>query len=122
MSSPNRESSDNGPIEFAPVVPIACSLSSQEARDRVARWSALVLGAKTNARAQRGLVRAEFRNEAAVRKELELLVTAERECCPFLQFGLSDTDTAVVLTITSLNAAGDDDLALLAPTLGLLTK
>jgi hypothetical protein len=49
-------------------------------------------------------------------------VTAERECCPFLQFDLSDTDTAVVLTITSSNAAADDDLALLAPALGLLTK
>jgi hypothetical protein len=116
---PKLGSSGNGPDKADRAVPIACSLSSEEARDRVARWNNLVLEAKTAARSKAGLVQAEFRNEAAVRKELELLVAAERECCPFLQFDLSETETAVALTLTSLNASANEDLAMLAPALGI---
>jgi len=117
---PDLGSPGNGPDASGRALPIACSLSAEEARARVVRWNTLVRDAKTTARAQAGLVRAEFRNEAVVRKELELLVAAERECCPFLHFDLSATETVVALTITPLNACAREDLAMLAPALGIV--
>jgi hypothetical protein len=102
------------------VVPIACSLSADEARDRIARWNDLTLEAKLTSRAEDGLVEAEFCNTSAVRNALEILVVAERECCPFLRFDLRETETVVTLTITPLNAAAREDLTMLAPALGIV--
>jgi len=101
------------------AVPIACSLSASDAAARVARWKRLVSEAKLGTLAKDGYVRAEFRNDRAARAELEPLVAAERECCPFLQFDLAETEAALILTVTAGNAGAVEDVALLASGLGI---
>lgn len=106
----------NGPAE----VPIACSLTNREARERVERWRKLARDAQLRSVTSDGCVNATFRNEPAVRVELEALVTAERECCGFLQFDLSEGHEELILTVTAEREEARNDLSLLISSLGIV--
>jgi hypothetical protein len=77
-------------------LPIACSLSSGDATTRQQQWDRL-LG---RARGREGM-RVEFRPDPEILDELTRLVALERECCPFLEFQIEESGSALVLTASS---------------------
>jgi hypothetical protein len=88
--------------------PIACSLAASAARDRTGEWRDLLDRALIRRSSAPGGVRIELRALPGVRRELERLIAAERECCPFMTMSLDATDQAafvVVLTAPQLGVA-----------------
>ncbi|HEY1595818.1 MAG TPA: hypothetical protein VGF74_10520 [Thermoleophilaceae bacterium] len=80
-------------------VPIACSLSATDARTRKADWERLLRRAATTRTPVAGGTRIALAPLEGVRAELERLVAAERECCPFLDFDVDDAGGVLVVTI-----------------------
>ena len=79
-------------------IPIACSLEGDQAKRRWQAWNALMeqrLGADRSA--QHLTVR--FTGDDEVRANLVDLVTAERECCNFVDWELEDRGQELTLTI-----------------------
>jgi len=78
----------------------ACSLSAADGANRAARWRALIdaelLSRTTTAVGER----LAFRANAAVAVELDALVAAERDCCPFLTLRVERADRALVLDVS----------------------
>ena len=82
--------------------PIACSLRADAAGDREARWRELLARAAVGRAPAPGGVRIELRALPGVRRELERLVAAERDCCPFMTMSVDTTDDhVVVLTVAA---------------------
>jgi len=82
--------------------PIACSLSAADAGTRQAEWDALVERAVVTRSQVTGGMRVTLAPRPGVREELERLVAAERECCPFLDLRVDDSeDGALALTVTA---------------------
>jgi MerR family transcriptional regulator, copper efflux regulator len=81
--------------------PIACSLSSGEARERAREWAALLDRAQAVQQPVAGGVRIELRQRDRVAAELERLVAAERACCPFLTMRVETADELLALTVTA---------------------
>ena len=81
---------------------IACSLRADAAGDREAQWRDLLSRALIRrARAPAG-VRIELRALPGVRGELERLVAAERDCCPFMTMSVEMTaDQVLVLCVAA---------------------
>ena len=83
-------------------LPIACSLTTDAAGDRLADWHALLSRALISRTSIRDGVRIELQNLSGVRRELELLVAAERECCPFMTISVDTTGRELlVLAVTA---------------------
>jgi hypothetical protein len=86
------------PAKSAPA--LACSLSAAEGAERAARWRALLdthlLGRTTTTRGQR----LAFPSDPAVAVELDALVAAERDCCPFLTLTVERVDDALILDLS----------------------
>src|SRR4051812_28952113 len=78
-------------------LPIACSLSASELRERLADMSAIgessLLAADVNGS------RAVLRFRPGAGEQLAAIVAAEARCCPFLNMELDDAPDAVRLTI-----------------------
>ncbi len=81
--------------------PPACSLSSDDARTRQAEWSALLARAALTRAPVAGGMRVVLKPLPGVRSELERLVAAERDCCPFLELAVDRSDAGLVLTVTA---------------------
>ena len=80
--------------------PVACSLSSTDARTRQAEWSALLRDAARSRTPVPGGIRVELTGD--VRSELIRLVELERECCPFLELVVEESAAGgLVLTATA---------------------
>jgi hypothetical protein len=83
-------------------VPIACSLATSAAQDREGEWRALLSRSLFKRAHTPGRVRMELREFPGARAELERLIAAERECCPFMTMSVEATDeTILVLTVTT---------------------
>jgi len=81
------------------LLPIACSLEDNQARQRWLDWRALIADRLSDERTPLEL-RLRFKAEEAVRTELNRLVAAERDCCGFVAWDLSDLDGELVLSVT----------------------
>ena len=81
--------------------PLACSLSGADAGTRQAEWDALVGRAVVTRSQVTGGMRVTLAPRPGVREELERLVAAERECCPFLDLRVDDSAGALALTVTA---------------------
>ena len=81
--------------------PIACSLTSDAARNRGREWSALIERALADRARAPGGVRLELRPLEGVAAELTRLVAAERVCCSFMRMEVDQTESALVLTVTA---------------------
>jgi hypothetical protein len=79
-----------------PEIPVACRLSASDAGERQAEWAALLERATLSRTRANGRVRVAFAPLVGVREELQRLVAAEQECCPFLDLALEGT--GLVLT------------------------
>ncbi|HEU4751043.1 MAG TPA: hypothetical protein VFT54_08295 [Acidimicrobiia bacterium] len=81
------------------LLPIACSLEGNQARQRWLDWGAVIADRLSEERSPLEL-RVRFRDDESVRVELNRLVAAERECCGFVAWDLSDLDGELVLSVT----------------------
>lgn len=69
--------------------------------ERGRRWERLAERALIDARRTGATAaRQRYRAEPGVREELEKLVQLERECCPFLDMGVREADSEVVLEVS----------------------
>jgi hypothetical protein len=79
--------------------PIACSLPADDLRQRLDEIAALtaesLLGQSTEGDVQ--ILR--FRSDPTTRRRLEQIVTAEAECCPFLDLELSQEGDDLILRV-----------------------
>jgi hypothetical protein len=82
-----------------PDTPIACSLSSADAKSRQGEWAALLQRASLRRIAVPNGVRVELRPDDHIRAELERLVELERACCPFLELRIDDEGDELALTV-----------------------
>ena len=90
--------------------PIACSLSAEELRARLAEIQAIGADALLTVDGAGAL---RFRNDEPTRRRLETIVAAESECCGFLAFELKAVGDELELRITGPEGAEAlaDDLA-----------
>ena len=77
-------------------VPVACSLSSGALAQRHAEWAALRTARIAEHRTATTLT-TTWRRDDRAQREIERLVAAEHECCPFFGFELTFCDDAVTL-------------------------
>jgi hypothetical protein len=85
-------------------VPIACSLTATELRERRNRWHELgsLAGIRVD-RTRHGLS-VVFQNLPRVTDGLTELARLERECCPFANWAVRDSRAHVVLDVTAQDA------------------
>ena len=86
---------------MATDLPIACTLTATDLRQRLAEMSALgEAGLRSSEiRSRRAVLR--FERSADVRERVDAFVAAESECCAFLGFELGETPTAIEVGITA---------------------
>jgi hypothetical protein len=83
----------------APV--LACSLTGTAAAERAQRWRSLLDGDLLDTRPIAGGRRLAFRAGPGVAAELDELLAAERECCPFLTLTVARNGERVVLDVVA---------------------
>jgi Cd2+/Zn2+-exporting ATPase len=84
----------------AGAVAVACALDRGAMESRLEEWSAL-RGRALVSQSRDGLVVVSaWRHGDGVRDELVRLIEAERECCPFLSFEITEESPAIVLRTT----------------------
>ena len=79
-------------------LPIACSLEAVDGAARMARWRALS-GARVDVHHGRDQVVVAYEPRSGVLEELDALVAAERECCAFAEWDVTQGPESVVLRI-----------------------
>jgi MerR family transcriptional regulator, copper efflux regulator len=84
---------------MASEIPIACSLGAADLAGRLARMRAI--GAAALLGVDRRPADATLRFRRSARADLEAIVAAEAECCPFLDMTLRDEAGAVALRIAA---------------------
>jgi hypothetical protein len=95
------------PLSVAKL-PIACSLVGDASADRLDRWKLLLGGAVADrARIPNGV---EIHFDECAAQALADLVAAERECCGWAGWDLSQAQGALVLRATASDPAGADVL------------
>jgi hypothetical protein len=88
-----------------PSLPIACTLGASEGADRVRDWQTLLASHRTGRDRREGCLEVRFRDVADVSRELNRLVSAERDCCSFVDWAVASRDGELVLTIKGDDAA-----------------
>jgi DNA-binding transcriptional MerR regulator len=88
------------------AVPIACTLDSAMARERIADWQGVVAKA-TNRRAIDDGIALTFEHDAELTTEIARLAAAEFDCCSFFRFGLAVDATGVCLEVGAPPQARD---------------
>ena len=91
---------------------LACSLSAAEGAKRAVRWRRLLDEQLLSRTATTYGQRLAFPSDAPTAGELDALIAAERECCPFLTMSLERFDDALILDI-----AGPPDAAPIVETM-----
>jgi hypothetical protein len=79
---------------------IACSLSSGEAKDRAQEWATLLERGGAELTPVTDGLRIALRHDT-VGAELDRLVAAECECCPFMSMQVERGDDVLTLTVTA---------------------
>jgi hypothetical protein len=98
-------------------LPVACTLGADDGAQRMQQWKALsVKGSASASRDGHQLVVA-YRPAPGVREELEALAAAERECCSFVAWTVSQEVDRVVLRVTA-DPSSPDDVAAIAGVFG----
>jgi hypothetical protein len=81
-------------------LPVACTLGAMDGAARLARWRALS-DARLDVRRMPDHVLVLYESQPDVHQELEALVAAERECCSFAAWELTQESGHLVLRIRS---------------------
>ena len=80
---------------------LACSLGARDAAERAERWRRLLDDHGAGHDALPAGRRLTFSDADGVAPELDALVAAERECCPFLTLTVARVGGAVVLEVAA---------------------
>ena len=88
-------------------LPIACTLSSTDLRERGKELRALGRDALLDATEADGRAVLRFRPDPSVRRRVDSVVAAESECCAFLEFEVAHEDESTVLTISAPNGGAE---------------
>jgi hypothetical protein len=91
-------------------LPIACTLGPDDGAARMQRWKAVSTKARVSARRSGHLLEVRYQPAPGIREELHALVAAERNCCSFAQWQVSDNEDAVVLRVM-VHPGRQDDIA-----------
>jgi len=83
------------------VLPIACTLVPGEGAERLRRWQALAERGRPVAQLNQHLLEVRYRLEPDVRSELQELAAAERECCSFVTWTVSQDQDHVILCVAA---------------------
>lgn len=81
--------------------PVACSLGASELRQRLNAIGEVGADNLISREAEGDRHRLRFRSTASTRRRLEDIVTAEAECCAFLDISLSEEGGELVLSIAA---------------------
>ena len=81
--------------------PIACSLNTQDYRQRLEAVRELGAAGLLEAHDRPGGAELTFRNTARVRAQLTAIIEAEEACCPFLALSIGAEEDELSLTITA---------------------
>jgi hypothetical protein len=82
-------------------LPIACTLTPADGRDRVARWAALHDRAHPTSTRDAGRIELRYTAGDGVYDELVALATAEQDCCGFVTWHAKLDGDVPVLTVTA---------------------
>jgi hypothetical protein len=78
----------------------ACALGGSERAVRGAEWDALRAPARIGEHRTASTLTTAWRRDDRVQREIERLVAAEHECCPFFGFELTIGANAITLVTT----------------------
>jgi hypothetical protein len=98
-------------------LPVACTLGDDDGAQRMHRWEALSAKGRPSARRSGQQLVVAYRPEPGVREELEALAAAERQCCSFVAWAVSQEVDRVVLHVTA-DPGSPDDVAAIAALFG----
>lgn len=98
-------------------LPVACTLGPEDGPARMRRWQALADRGRPSARRSAHRLEVRYEPEQGVRDELEALAVAERQCCSFLAWEVSDDGGRPVLLVTA-DSGAPGDLAAIAALFG----
>ena len=88
--------------------PLACTLGADDGSARMRRWQALAEKGRPSARRSGHRLEVRYRPEPGVREELEALAAAERGCCSFVAWEVSQDGRNPVLHVTADPSSPDD--------------
>ena len=80
-------------------LPLACTLSIGGGAARMQRWEALAAKGRPSAARSGHVLVVRYQPEPGIREELEALAAAERECCSFVAWDVSQDRDHVVLRV-----------------------
>lgn len=89
--------------------PIACTLGASDLSQRLDEIAAIGAESLLGHEAGGGVHTLRFRQNEATRRQLEEIADAEARCCSFLDLGISERDSDLVLTIAA--AEGGEPVA-----------
>ena len=82
----------------------ACSLDAAARTDRMHEWEALRTDALISERVTEDAAVVVLERSADVKRRLDALIEAERDCCSFLRFHVTEEDEQIVVRVTSTAA------------------
>jgi hypothetical protein len=88
--------------DATPNLPMACTLTASAAAERVRWWRALAARANPTMPRRDGSVEVRWQLDGADAQELDTLVTAERECCPFASWSTERDGNEAVVRVKSV--------------------
>jgi len=104
------ESADNPEVV---QLPIACTLGPNDGAARIQRWEALSAKGRLSARRSGHLLEVRYEPEPGLREKLQALAAAERQCCSFADWKVTQEQDHVVLHIRA-DPTRPNDIAALA--------
>jgi hypothetical protein len=91
----------DGPGQSETLLPIACTLAPGEGAARMRRWQALAERGRASAQLNGHVLEVRYLPAPGVQLELGELAAAERECCSFVTWTVSEEQDHVVLRVAA---------------------
>ena len=98
-------------------LPLACTLGPDDGAARIQRWKALSAKGPSRLDVAAMSSRSATRPSPGIREELQALAAAERRCCSFADWQVTDEEDQLVLRI-SADPARPDEIAMFAVLFG----
>jgi len=108
-----KQSASAGKVQL----PVACTLGLDDGPARMLRWQRLGETADPVARRAGPVLEVRYRPEPGVREELEALAAAERQCCSFVAWTVTEDGGHPILRVVA-DAGTPDDVASIAALFG----
>lgn len=87
------------------ILPIACTLGPVDGADRMRQWQALLTSHRVGRDRGDGYLEVRFRADDDAARQLERLVSGERDCCSFVDWSVTPQDGELRLRIRGDDAA-----------------